>query len=130
MAAQADDKIASYYNKSSTDEHYSTLWGEGNIHFGYFGDDIDAVLAAWRRDPQSAQMPSYPTAAARSSERLMTFGGINAESTVLDLGTWPYLALFCLSYSLSLSLDQAVATAKRRCLCVSAGAAPLCWAWT
>merc|ERR1740131_498245 len=81
-----DNKIASYYNDSSTDEHYSALWGEGNIHFGYFGDDIDAIISSWTNNPQNTPIPSYPIAAARSSDRLMTFGGINAQSTVLDLG--------------------------------------------
>ena len=86
MSTTATSKVFDYYNNSDTHNWYKLLWGEGNIHFGYFGPNIDAIVQNIRSDESVLSNISYPKAAEHATLRLSNIGGINSNSIVLDLG--------------------------------------------
>eukprot|EP01083_Nonionella_stella_P114515 338678_1 len=86
MSASTDLQVSGYYNHQDTHDHYTHLWGEGNIHFGYFGSNIDDVMRKLKANDTSLQHYDYPQVAEQATLRLSTIGGINSNSVVLDLG--------------------------------------------
>lgn len=68
-----------YYNKAG---HYDTLWGQDNIHLGYYPHLAN----------KNAVELSFPQAGQALTRRMIEVAGINHESRVLDLGCGKGLA--------------------------------------
>ena len=74
---QVEKNVFNYYETKDVHDHYTKLWGPGNIHFGYFPNLYD--LATTRQ-------ASYEDGARLLSYRMCEQGLINENSVVLDLG--------------------------------------------
>ena len=74
---EVDKRVFNYYETDGVHNHYTKLWGPGNIHFGFFPNV---------RDSSIKQEPSYENAARLLSDRMCEQGLINENSIVLDLG--------------------------------------------
>ena len=94
------EEVADYYNEANW---YQKLWGEGNIHFGYFGPNVDEIVDGVKeenvnkviefvrdiettKNKSSEELANYIQYCKLSTLRLASFAGINRNSIVLDLG--------------------------------------------
>ncbi|GAB5363555.1 hypothetical protein AAMO2058_000893600 [Amorphochlora amoebiformis] len=68
--------VDEYYSSNNTDKAYTTCWGEGNIHFGFFPHLV------------SSENPvlSFEKAAEELTKQMIQLGDIGRKSKVLDLG--------------------------------------------
>jgi len=73
--AEANQK--DYYDKSS---HYDTVWGEDNIHLGYYPHLVGAVGG------DNLAVLNNKQAADCLTKRMIDVGRINHKTTLLDLG--------------------------------------------
>ena len=73
--AEGDQK--DYYDKSS---HYDTVWGEDNIHLGYYPHLVGAVGG------DNLAVLNNKQAADCLTKRMIDVGRINHKTTLLDLG--------------------------------------------
>jgi len=67
-----------YYAKAS---HYDTLWGTGNMGFGFYPH------LALSSGPGSKVVLDYPNATLNLAERMINMAGIKSTDKVLDLGS-------------------------------------------
>ena len=74
-SAKSSDKVkeevSDYYASDETHQFYTQLWGEGNIHFGYFPEHKETT---------------YEEAAYELTLKMAEMSGINKHSRVIDLG--------------------------------------------
>jgi len=78
------EAVSNYYDCSKTDDWYTKVWGEGNIHFGYFPELAEVA------DPATAQAfaltTTYEKACEVISTRMCEKIKMDATARVIDLG--------------------------------------------
>ncbi len=84
LEKQKSKDVENYYNNPNTDEFYSKLWGEGNIHFGYFPNLEKAEGET--KESENVEEPSYEKAAEVITSKMAELGKIDSNSRVVDLG--------------------------------------------
>ena len=77
-----EDNAELHYGKGGRKNHYDVLWGEANIHLGYY-PHLEGSLVRL----------NFSQAADNLTERMVKLGKINHHSNVLDLGCGPGKAI-------------------------------------